>query len=193
MVTHFCRLQKRRRMGRRKSPKISITKLGEHDPDFPSQLSLAIPYKIINQVADERATFTARLLPTETLMLDSDGGRYEPADGDATTVARKYALESLGSMDTGQDSKDACARWLKDTDDGHQRGIYRDPFAARNVIEYATKFGGLGNILPWEIWVLASTFAFKRSTGLRRFSEVWLSMGRRTEKLGLQRRWQLSC
>jgi phage terminase large subunit-like protein len=138
--------------------------------------------RFINQVADERATFTARLLPTETLMLDSDGGRYEPADGDATTVARKYALESLGSMDTGQDLKDACARWLKDTDDGHQRGIYWDPFAARNVIEYATKFGGLGNILPWEIWVLASTFAFKRSTGLRRFSEVWLSMGRKNGK-----------
>ena len=91
---------------------------------------------------------------------------YEWPDSDAATVARKYAVESLGSPDVGDLMKQACTRFLHDLEHGHERGIFFDSVVVRNVVAFAKEFGGLPNILPWEVWFLAAVFGFKRASGL---------------------------
>jgi phage terminase large subunit-like protein len=136
----------------------------------------------IKRIADERASFADRLVPVATLCLEQDQSAYTWPEGDASTIARQYALDTVNSPDAGDLMKRAAQRWLDDITTGHLRGIYWDAVAARNVVAFAKDFAGLGNILPWEVWVLTSMFAFKRATGLRRFSECWLSMGRKNGK-----------
>jgi len=152
-------------------------------PRFPEPVyagsSLAA---FIERVRQERDSFSDRLRPDQTLMLEENGMDYDWATDDATTIARQYARETLASPDAGVLMKLACERWLKDIEEGHLRGAYWDVVAARNVVTYAKKFGGLDNILPWEVWVLTSMFAFKRASGLRKHSEIWLSMGRKNGK-----------
>lgn len=138
--------------------------------------------EFISKVAADRASFPQRLIPTETIALDEHGGRYEESADDATTIARKYCVDSLASPDVGQDVKRACERWLETLETGHLRGIFWDPVEARRVVDFAKLYGGLPNILPWQIWTLASIFATKRASGLRVYTEVWLSMARKNGK-----------
>ena len=136
----------------------------------------------IEKVASDRNSFPQRLLPTETVALDEHGGRYEESAEDATTIAKKYSVDSLASSDCGEDIKRACSRWLDILENGHRKGIFWDPVEARRVVEFAKLYGGIPNIMPWQVWVLSSIFATKRASGLRVYIEVWLSMARKNGK-----------
>jgi len=150
---------------------------------FPEPITPGDSLKeFIAKVAADRASFSQRLIPTETVTLDEHGGRYEENAEDATTIAKKYCIDSLASPDVGQDVKRACSRWLETLETGHLRGIFWDAVEARRVVEFAKLYGGLPNILPWQIWTLASIFATKRASGLRVYTEVWLSMARKNGK-----------
>ncbi len=135
----------------------------------------------IERIKAERTSFGDRLQPDQTLTIDGDVP-YEWPDGDAAAVARKYAVESIGSPDVGELVKQACARFLNDLEHGHERGIFFDPLAVRNVVSFAKEFGGLPEILPWEVFVAAAIFGFKRASGLRVVTEAWLSVGRKNGK-----------
>jgi phage terminase large subunit-like protein len=141
--------------------------------------------QFIATISDERASFPQRLIPGETVTLDSDGGRYEFPDGDAATIARDYARAALSSSDTGDLIKRAAARFLGDLENGSARGSFFDPVAVRNVVHFMKVFGGLENILPWEIWIVAGIFGFKRASGLRLITEAHVSMGRKNGKTRL--------
>jgi phage terminase large subunit-like protein len=137
--------------------------------------------EFISHVADERRTFASRMAPSATVTLDG-AGEYAWPEGDTSTIARAYAQNALTNPDVGVLMKQAAQRWLADLEEGYKRGIYWDCVAARNVVTFAKEFGGLPNLLPWQVWALTSMFAFKRATGLRRFTEIWLSMGRKNGK-----------
>jgi len=121
-------------------------------------------------------------VPSATPSLDTSGEYLWTDDDDASTIARHYAQDAVSNPDVGMLMKQAAQRWLADLEEGYRRGIYWDCVAARNVVAFAKDIGGLSTIMPWQIWVLTSIFAFKRATGLRRFSEVWLSVARKNGK-----------
>jgi len=138
----------------------------------------------IEQVKTERSSFAARLQPAQTITLDS-AAEYLWPDGDASTIARQYAQNVVaGSIPAGELIVRAARRFLDDLEQGYKRGIFWDPFAARNIVHFVEQFCEL-KLLPWQVWVLASIFAFKRASGHRRFQEAWLSMGRKNGKTRL--------
>ncbi len=139
----------------------------------------------IDKIKAERNSLKDRLRPDTTVCFDSSGAEYDWPEGDAATVARRYAQASVESADTGVLIKYAAQRFLSDLENGHQRGIFFDPVAVRNVVTFAKEFGGLPAILPWEVWVLAAIFGFKRAAGLRVITEAWLSVGRKNGKTRL--------
>lgn len=152
-------------------------------PKFPEPVVAgATLAQFIERIKEERASFSSRLRPDQTLTSDAYGDDYEWPAGDAATIAREYAQGALSSSDTGELIKRACARFLEDLERGHSRGIFFDCVAVRNLVTFAKEFGGLPDILPWEVWTLAAIFGFKRASGLRVVTEAWLSMGRKNGK-----------
>src|SRR5262249_39079048 len=68
-----------------------------------------------------------------------------------------------------------------DLESGNERGFYLDPVAARNACAFARNFCAL-DLLPWQVWVTANLFGWKRAAGSRRFTEAHVSMGRKNGK-----------
>ncbi len=136
------------------------------------------------EVARERDTFKSRMVPNETLTLDFDGP-YTWQEGDAACIARAYALDCVGgAIVVGELVKRAAQRFLSDLEGGCSRGVYFDPCAARHIVRFADAFCGL-HLLPWQVFVLANLFGFKKPSGARRFTEAWLSTGKKSGKTRL--------
>lgn len=153
----------------------------QETPAEPPALTLEA---FLASVREERATFPARLRPSETVCNDL-GAPYAWPDGDAASVAREYCLSvTQGAVVACELLKRACQRHLDDLERGAARGIFFDPVAARNIATWFGEFCGLV-LQPWETWVVTSIFAWKQPSGLRRFREGWLSMGRKNGKSAL--------
>ena len=139
----------------------------------------------IAKVREERESFPERLRPDSTLTLELDSSEFDWPEGDAATIAKQFAQWAVSSSDTGELIKRAADKFLRDLEEGHRRGIFFDAVAVRNVVTFMKDFGGLPEILPWEVWVLAAIFGFKRASGLRVITEAHLSMGRKNGKTRL--------
>jgi phage terminase large subunit-like protein len=138
--------------------------------------------EFIEQVKQERETFVSRMLPGETVTLDSEGKIYSWPAGDAAQIAREYAQQVVqGAIVAGELVVFACARFLKELEMGHERGFYFDPLAARNIKTWFDVFGSW-QIQPWQIFCAVQLFAWKRPAGTRRFSRFWLAVGRKNGK-----------
>lgn len=136
----------------------------------------------IQRVKEERLSFELRVRPAGTVCADTDNKPYQWPAGDATVQARDYAADvASGKLPAGEYLARAARRFLDDLEKGHERGIYWDPVAARNVVAFAKDFCAL-DLMPWQTWVITSLFAFKRPSGYRRFQEAWVSMGRKNGK-----------
>jgi phage terminase large subunit-like protein len=146
-------------------------------------------------VQRERATFTDRLDPALTVVEDFDGP-YAWPEGDAATVARQYCLSVVaGNIVAGDLLKKACARSLDDLDTGADAGLYFDPVAAQHICDFAERFCKL-KLMAWQVWVLSSIFGWKKPSGLRRFTEAWVSMAKKNGKTALASTiglWGLLC
>lgn len=138
--------------------------------------------KFIEAVGHERTTFADRMQPGAPVCFDANAAAYAWPDGDATTVARQYAQDVVtGKIIAGELMRHAAQRFLSDLETGHQRGFYFDPVASRNAVAFTKNFCGL-DLLPWQTWVTANLFGWKRATGYRRFQEAHVSMGRKNGK-----------
>jgi phage terminase large subunit-like protein len=152
----------------------------------------AIPAPAETRLADflagvwrERETFAQRMLPTETVTLDVEGVAYQWPTGDPAEVARKYALDiTQGTHVAGELIQRAAARFISDIERGHERGLYFDPAAARHICQFSEQFCGL-ILLPWQVFVLANIFGWKKPTGARRFTEAWVSCAKKNGKTRL--------
>lgn len=133
----------------------------------------------------ERASFEARLNPDQTVCKDVGGEAYGwPAD-DPAAVSRLYCTQVVqGAIVAGDLLKRACTRTLDDLENGHTRGLFYDPWAARHIVRWCEDFCQLP-LQPWEQWIMTEIFAWKRPTGYRRFTECWISCGKKQGKTAL--------
>jgi phage terminase large subunit-like protein len=136
----------------------------------------------ISDVGRERSTFGERVQPAAPVCFDTNNAAYAWPENDAATVARQYAQDIVTSKIVAGDlMRRAAQRFLIDLETGHARGFYFDPVAARNAVAFAKSFCAL-DLLPWQVWVTANLFGWKRATGYRRFTEAHVSMGRKNGK-----------
>lgn len=84
----------------------------------------------------------------------------------------------------------ACQRHVDDLDEGKERGLHFDHQAARMAIAFFSilrhwkgEWAGRPIALqPWQQFIVASLFGWKRADGLRRFRTAYISVGRKNGK-----------
>jgi phage terminase large subunit-like protein len=135
-------------------------------------------------VKAERTSFAARLVPGQTVCRDVTGV-YGWPEVDAATVSRLYCQQIIqGAIPACELLRRSCARHLSDLETAHERGLFFDPIAARNIATWYRDFCGL-KLEPWETWIVTSLFAWKKPSGARRFSDAWISMAKKNGKTTL--------
>jgi phage terminase large subunit-like protein len=115
-------------------------------------------------------------------------------DINAYDVAFNYANEVLsGSIIAGKLVKLAVKRFLRDLKFGAERGLRFDRQAAQHAVDFFGclrhskgewgRDGGQPFILsPWQTFILANLFGWKRPDGTRRFREVYVEVARKNGK-----------
>jgi len=104
----------------------------------------------------------------------------------------KYAeAVCKGKIIAGPFVRDACARHLRDLDDGHKRGIVFDVEAAKHAIGFFSdvlclnggKFEGVPYVLlGWQQFIVGSLFGWKGVDGFRRFRVGYVETGKGSGK-----------
>lgn len=158
-------------------------------PAFPELQECPAPTKqgptleaFIVGVKNERDSFASRMLPNTTVTLDEGGRAYSWDSGDAAQIARSYAMQvTQGSIIAGELVRCACSRFLKELEMGHERGLFFDVVAARNIKVWFDTFGA-HPIQDWQLFCVVNLMAWKRPSGLRRFSRFYLGVGRQNGK-----------
>lgn len=112
----------------------------------------------------------------------------------AYEVALKYAKDVLtGQIVAGKLLKLACKRYVSDLKFGHLRGLTFDKDAAQHVVDFFGmlrhskgewgKGGGEIFVLqPWQVFIVANLFGWKRASGTRRFREAHIEVARKNGK-----------
>jgi len=151
------------------------------DPNPPAG-ALSLP-DFLAAVQQERDSFSARMRERITVCLDATGAEYVWPEGDAAEIARRYCLDvQQGKVVACELIQRAAVRFLNFLNEGAKLGFHFDPVAVRNVVAFAKNFCGLENLMPWQVWVLAAIFGFKKAWGARLVTEAWVSMGRKNGK-----------
>lgn len=106
--------------------------------------------------------------------------------------ATQYAKEvHSGERVAGPDIRNACARHLRDLEEGPKRGLTWDLSAANKAIRFyrtvlklnGGEFEGLPfELLPWQKFIVGSIFGWKSSDGYRRFRVVYVESGKGSGK-----------
>lgn len=106
--------------------------------------------------------------------------------------ATQYAKEvHSGERVAGPDIRNACARHLRDLEEGSKRGLTWDLAAANKAIRFyrtvlklnGGEFEGLPfELLPWQKFIVGSIFGWKSSDGYRRFRVVYVESGKGSGK-----------
>lgn len=131
-----------------------------------------------------RDTFPARLVPGQTMMRDEDGV-FDWSPADPSTRARDYAQRVVqGALPACDLNQRACARFLDDLEHGAEKGVFYDPVAARQIIQWFTCFCNRPPF-DWQLFVLVNLIGFRLPSGLRRFKEAWLWVARQNGKSSL--------
>lgn len=109
----------------------------------------------------------------------------------AYEVALNYAKDVLtGKIIAGKLVKLAAKRFISDLKYGHLRGLKFDAEAAQHVVDFfgflhhsKGEWGGQTFVLaPWQTFILANLFGWKRADGTRRFREAHLEVARKNGK-----------
>lgn len=99
----------------------------------------------------------------------------------------KYANGVVdGSVVAGSMIVKACQRFLNDLKNGHKRDLAMDWNRADNVVRYMQLMkhstgefdGKLFLLQPWQKFIMANIFGWKRANGFRRFRTAYISVGR---------------
>jgi phage terminase large subunit-like protein len=154
-------------------------------PAEAEQVSTVGLEEFIATVALCRGTFEQRVVPGQSLTLDKDGVPYTWQDGDAATVARAYCQDIIaGSIVAGELTVRMAARGMDDLAHAHERGYVYDVWESRLIVQWYEVFCGI-KLEPWEVFILASIFAWKDAAGYRRFKQAWLSVARKNGKTAI--------
>lgn len=106
--------------------------------------------------------------------------------------ATQYAKEvHSGERIAGPDIRNACARHLRDLEEGPKRGLFWDLEEANKAIRFyravlklnGGEFEGQPfELLPWQKFIVGSIFGWKGSDGYRRFRVVYVESGKGSGK-----------
>jgi phage terminase large subunit-like protein len=112
----------------------------------------------------------------------------------AAEIAIKYANDVLsGAIVAGKLVKLAAKRFLRDLKTGHERSLYFDEKSAQHVVdffgflrhskgEWGARGGQVFVLAPWQVFILANVFGWKRADGTRRFREAYIEVARKNGK-----------
>jgi phage terminase large subunit-like protein len=152
-------------------------------PAEEAKPSMALEAFLVS-VQNVRDTFKTRLIPSETVCRTGSDS-FSWTEGHAATIARQYAQQvTQGDIVAGKLVRCACARFLSELETGHERGLYFDPDEAAVIATWFAEFG-IWKLQPWQTFCIVQLFAWKKPSGLRRFSRFWLSVGRKNGKSAL--------
>ena len=106
--------------------------------------------------------------------------------------ATQYARDvTAGKILAGPDIRNACARHLRDLDEGPARGLVWDIEAAQRAYDFFAKVLKLNGgehegapfiLLPWQCFIVGSIFGWKREDGYRRFRTAYVESGKGSGK-----------
>lgn len=114
--------------------------------------------------------------------------RSTSVDDPATQYAREV---HSGKRIAGPDIRNACARHLRDLEEGPKRGLFWDLEEANKAIRFyravlklnGGEFEGQPfELLPWQKFIVGSIFGWKGSDGYRRFRVVYVESGKGSGK-----------
>ena len=114
--------------------------------------------------------------------------RSTSVDDPATQYAREV---HSGERTAGPDIRNACARHLRDLEEGPKRGLFWDLEEANKAIRFyravlklnGGEFEGQPfELLPWQKFIVGSIFGWKGSDGYRRFRVVYVESGKGSGK-----------
>lgn len=112
----------------------------------------------------------------------------------AFEVALKYANDvNTGAIVAGKLLKLTVRRFLRDLKRGAERGLTFEESSAQHVVDFFGclrhskgewgAHGGKPFILePWQVFILANLFGWKRADGTRRFRETYIEIARKNGK-----------
>lgn len=107
------------------------------------------------------------------------------------SVWHKYSRDVAGGkIVANRWTRLACDRHLRDLKDGHKRGLHFDEDAAAHAIDFFAWLkhskgewaGQTVTLEPWQQFVVASLYGWKRADGLRRFRVSYLEVARKNGK-----------
>lgn len=110
---------------------------------------------------------------------------------DAFEVAVKYAKDVLsGAIVAGKLVKLAAKRFNRDLKFGAERGLVFDKDAAQRVVDFfgflrhsKGEWGGkVFKLEPWQVFIVANLFGWKRADGTRRFRKAYIEVARKNGK-----------
>lgn len=96
-----------------------------------------------------------------------------------------------GEIIAGKWVKKACQRHLDDLESGHERGLKWDKEAGQHAVDFfgylrhskGKEWGGKRfDLSPWQVFIVASVFGWKRSDGRRRFRTIYVEIPRKNGK-----------
>ena len=100
----------------------------------------------------------------------------------AADTAKAYAVDiTTGQIVAGKYVKLACQRFLSDLSGSPGNGLTFDAAAAQRAIDYIARLD-LGALMPWQTFVLANLYGWKRADGLRRFRNAHLEVAKKNGK-----------
>ena len=107
-----------------------------------------------------------------------------PAPPDAVAVSKSYAFDIVnGVIPAGKFARLAGKRFLDDLVNGASRGLTFDGPVAQHCVNYISALGL--HLLPFQVFVLANIFGFKKADGLRRFREIYIEIAKKNGKSAL--------
>jgi phage terminase large subunit-like protein len=133
-------------------------------------------------------------LPCEEIVADVVIRPPSSPSINAAEVALKYANDVVtGTIVAGKLLKLTAKRFLRDLKRGAERGLYFDVDAAQHVVdffgclrhskgEWGAGGGQIFILSPWQVFILANIFGWKRADGTRRFREAYIEVARKNGK-----------
>lgn len=128
-----------------------------------------------------------RKTPPTTTSDKASTGENRPEDR-----VTKFAVSvTSGATIAGPHVRAACARHLRDLDEGGERGLIWDIAAVERAIGFFEDVLRLNGgqfegkkfvVLPWQAFVIGSLFGWKNADGTRRFSVAYVETGKGSGK-----------
>ncbi len=117
--------------------------------------------------------------------------KHSPSKINATEIAVNYAKSvANGIIAAGKLQQLGANRFLSDLAHGQERGLKFDQQAAQRVINFLCRLQHVDGVwdnpyftpAPWQTFVIANLFGWKKANGYRRFRDAYIEVARKNGK-----------